>query len=172
MQLMNEAQLTGTLSVLAAMATPVILLLANAMLILSTNQRIQAILNRVRETELSIAGQDTAPETADLDLLNDLLLGHARRARAAHRALLCFYTSTASFVLVVITVGAAGLGTAVARPLALAAVFFGCLLLACGAVLLIVETWIGIKATDRRFRSVMDFCEELSRRRQRRAPQP
>ncbi len=57
-------QMTEGLPVLAAMATPAVLLLANAMLILSTNQRLQAIFRRVRETELSIAGADAASEIA------------------------------------------------------------------------------------------------------------
>ncbi len=78
------SQLTDGLPVLAAMATPAVLLLANAMLVLSTNQRLQAIFQRVRETELTIAGEDVAPEIADLALLNEILLGHARRASAAH----------------------------------------------------------------------------------------
>ena len=67
-----ETQLGDGIAILAAMATPVVLLLANAMLILSTNQRLQSILDRVRETELAIAGKDVAPEIADLHLLNEL----------------------------------------------------------------------------------------------------
>ncbi|NIR43600.1 MAG: DUF2721 domain-containing protein [Gemmatimonadetes bacterium] len=168
----NDALPTDSLSVLAAMATPAVLLLANAMLILSTNQRLQTILTRVRETELAIAGQDVAPETSDLDLLNQLLLDHARRARAAHRGLLCFYASSATFVLVAILIGVASLGLDFAQHLALATAFLGSLLLACGATLLIAETWIGIGATDRRFQSVMDLCRQLARRRSAGRPQP
>ena len=68
------------ITVLATMATPAVLLLANAMMILSTNQRPQSILDRVRETELTIAGESLAPETADLTLLQEFLVGHAKRA--------------------------------------------------------------------------------------------
>ncbi len=71
---------TEGLEVLAAMAAPAVLLLGNAMLILSTNQRLQNVLDHVRETELSIIGRDAVPETSDLNLLNDLLLAHAKRA--------------------------------------------------------------------------------------------
>lgn len=155
------SQMTDGLPVLAAMATPAVLLLANAMLVLSTNQRLQAIFQRVRETELTIAGEDVAPEIADLALLNEILLGHARRASAAHRALLCFYASTGMFVVVVVAVGLASLGAGRALEVALATAFLGCALLICGAVLLIGETWIGIRATDRRFATVMDLCAEL-----------
>jgi hypothetical protein len=153
------------LAVLAGMATPAVLLLANAMLVLSTNQRLQGILERVRETELTIAGEDAAPETSDLALLNDLLTDHARRARSAHRALLCFYTSAAFFVVVVVSVGLETLEVVSALTVALASAFVGCALLLCGAVLLIGETWIGIRATDRRFDSVMEVCRQLERRR-------
>ncbi len=160
-----NTQMGDGLSVLAAMATPAVLLLANAMLILSTNQRLQAILDRVRETELAIAGEDLAPETTDLNLLNDLLLAHARRARAAHRALLCFYSSAGTFVVVVLLIGLGALGLEPALPAALLTAFLGSALLFCGTILLISETWIGIAATDRRFESVINRCRQLSQRR-------
>ena len=156
-------QITEGLTVLASMATPAVLLLANAMLILSTNQRLQAILVRVRETELTIAGVDVAPETHDLNLLNDLLVTHARRARAAHRALLCFYSSAGAFMAVVVSVGLGTLGFDRALPLALIIAFLGCALLFCGALLLIAETYIGIRATDRRFEAIISLCSDLSR---------
>ncbi len=57
-----------------------------------------------------MVGQDAAPEISDLELLNELLLTHARRARYAHRALLSFYTSTGLFVLMVVLIGLAWLG--------------------------------------------------------------
>jgi hypothetical protein len=158
-------QINDGLSVLAAMATPAVLLLANAMLILSTNQRLQSILSRVREVELSIAGADAIREITDLSLLNELLLGHARRAKAAHRALLCLYGSAGMFVVVVVCVGLASLGAGSALAVALAVAFLGCASLLGGALLLIGETWIGIRATDQRFISVMNLCEELSRHR-------
>lgn len=141
------------------MATPAVLLLANAMLVLSTNQRLQAIFRRVRETELAIVGEDAAPEITDLAVLEEILVGHARRAAAAHRALLCFYASTGLFVAVVVSVGLASLGVSGALQIALVTAFLGCALLICGAALLIGETWIGIRATDRRFPTIMDFAK-------------
>ncbi len=164
-----ETQLGDGIAILAAMATPAVLLLANSMLILSTNQRLQSILDRVRETELSIAGKDVAPETADLHLLNELLVAHARRARAAHRALLCFYSSAGTFVIVVLAVGLGGLGLDWALPIALLTAFIGCALLFCGTALLIAETRLGITATDRRFDSVRDLCRRLAERREQHA---
>lgn len=152
------------MAVLAAMATPTVLLLANAMLILSTNQRLQAILERVRETELTLAGKDVAPETNDPNVLNDLLRTHAKRARGAHRALLCFYSSAGLFVVVVACVGLASLGISAAVTVAVVTAFFGCASLLCGAALLIAETWRGIRATDRRFETMMDLCREMARR--------
>lgn len=154
------------MSVLATMATPAVLLLADAMLILSTNQRLQAIFTRVRETELAILGEDVVAETSDLAVLNDLLIGHARRARFAHRALLSFYSSAGLFAAVIVSLGASALGVARVLVIALASAFLGCALLLAGAVLLWRETWIGIRATDARFNSVMGLCHELAHRRQ------
>ncbi len=153
------------ITVLATMATPAVLLLANAMMILSTNQRLQSILDHVRETELTIAGENLAPETADLTLLQEFLVGHAKRARMAHRALLSFYSSAGLFTVVIIGLGIGTLGFGVGLPLALSAAFAGCVLLFVGVVLLMSETWIGIKVTDRRFRTIMELCDQLGLRR-------
>lgn len=163
---MNPAiQMLDGMGALATMATPAALLLANAMLILSTNQRLQSILDRVRETELTIAGADPAPEIADLGVLNDLLLDHARRARLAHRALLSLYSSAGLFAVVILSLGGVGVGLTELVPIAILLAFGGSALLLLGAALLITETWIGIKATDRRFASIMELCQNLSERR-------
>ncbi len=156
------APLDGGIPVLAAMATPAVLLLANAMLILSTNQRLQAILERVHETELTISGAAPVAGPFGPDLLTDLLSGHARRARAAQRALLCLYTSAGLFVAVVVAIGLEGLGVRGALTFALAGAFLGCVLLLCGAALLVAETWIGIGATDRRLAAAMRRCRDLA----------
>ena len=144
------------------MAAPAVLLLGNAMLILSTNQRLQNILERIRETELTMAGADAAPETTDLDLLNELLLTHARRARFAHRALLAFYASAVAFMAMVVLIGVTGLGLAQAVGAAILAAFLGCALFVTGAVLLVFETWLGISALDRRFERLMEVCRQLA----------
>lgn len=60
-----QMEMAFGLSVLAGMATPAVLLLANAMFILSTIQRLQAILARVRETELAMVGEAATAETED-----------------------------------------------------------------------------------------------------------
>jgi hypothetical protein len=49
-------------------------------------------------------------------------------------------------------------------PLALTVAFLGCGLLFCGALLLVIETSAGIRATDRRFEAILELCGELSRR--------
>lgn len=162
-QMMNDG-----LTVLASMATPAVLLLANAMLILSTNQRLQSILNRIHETERTLADEESSPAPTDVKTLHDMLLIHARRARSAHRALLCFYGSAGAFIAVVVSLGLAGLGSLVAQTMALVTAFLGCGLLVCGSVLLIKETWLGIHATDLRFALVIQLCRELDDKHHRR----
>lgn len=157
----QAAMSADAIAVLATMATPAVLLLANAMLILSTLQRLQAILERVRETELTIVGVDAARETADPSLLNELLASHAKRARYAHRALLSFYGSAGMFMVVIVTLGISALGLEYALKTALISAFVGSALLFTGAVLLIVETLIGIRALDRRFQVVLALCRQL-----------
>ncbi len=157
----QAAMSADAIAVLATMATPAVLLLANAMLILSTVQRLQAILERVRETELTIVGVDAARETAEPSLLNELLVSHAKRAGYAHRALLCFYSSAGMFMVVIVTLGISALGFEYALRTALISAFAGSALLFTGAVLLIVETLIGIRALDRRFEAVLSLCTQL-----------
>jgi len=78
--------------VLAAMVTPAMLLMANAMLVLSTNQRLQVILQRVWEGEEMYHGDHHA---ANVNAVMAEVEAHGRRARLAHRALLTLYASAA-----------------------------------------------------------------------------
>jgi len=70
--------------VFTAMATPAVLLVVNAMLILSTVQRLQAILARIRENEESNRGdrRNGARSGASGELREELEL-HGRRVRLA-----------------------------------------------------------------------------------------
>jgi small-conductance mechanosensitive channel len=155
---------TEGLEVLAGMAAPAVLLLGNAMLILSTIQRLQNVLDRVRETELAIIGRDAVPEISDLNLLNDLLLTHAKRARYAHRALLSFYASAVLFMSMVVLIGLTALGVIEPVAPAIVAAFAGCVLFALGAALLVAEAWLGIRALDRRFENISEVCRQLAER--------
>ncbi|MDT8436133.1 MAG: DUF2721 domain-containing protein [Gemmatimonadota bacterium] len=138
----------GAQTVLTAMAAPAMLLLANAMLILSTNQRLQAILQRIWETEETSRREQDDPVCLGAVLAE--LESHARRARLSHRALLALYAAAAAFLVMVGSIGTAALGFTLARPLALGAAFAGAALLLTGAALLSLETWIGIGAIDGR----------------------
>jgi hypothetical protein len=139
-------------SVLAAMVTPAMLLLANAMLVLSTNQRLQAILRRVSEGEVMYHGNHHA---ADVSAVMTELEAHGRRARLAHRALLALYAAAAVLLVMIGALGSASLGLPSARPVALAAAFVGAGLLLIGVALLAMETWIGIGAIDGRIRRLV-----------------
>lgn len=152
-------QTTANLDILASMATPAVLLLANAMLILSTNQRLQSVLQRVSEAEAALRSGADPLAARDPDLARRLLRRHARRARAAHRALLCFYGSAAAFVAVVVLIGLAGIDIPLALALALVFAFIGSALLVCGTGLLVTETWIGIHATDHLFAALLELCD-------------
>ena len=152
---------SGTAAVLATMAAPAVLLLANAMLIVSTVQRLQGILARVRETELNISAGMDFTEIEDLEIVDQLLHLHARRAKVAHRALLSFYASASFFLAMIALLGLSTLGLAWGLTGALTAAFVGCALLLVGLGLLIVETTHGIRATDTRFDVVTAVCRRM-----------
>lgn len=139
------------------MAAPAVLLLANAMLILSTIQRLQAILTRVRENEEGLTTR-TGRQQADRPAIRRELELHGHRVRLAHRALFAFYGSAGVLLIMIGPLGAGAVGWAAASQVALVAAFVGAVLLFAGAVLLIGETWVGVRATDRRVRRVVDLC--------------
>lgn len=149
------------LAVLTTMAAPAIFLLANAMLVLSTIQRLQAILARIRENEDLVTGAEELGPAFDPARTRELLGHHARRARLAHRALLAFYASSAVFVIMIVALGSAGLGLPGGSRIALYAAFLGAGLLLVGTGFLTAETWAGVHATDLHVRIVSDECEEL-----------
>jgi hypothetical protein len=149
---MFEDAVMDAQAVLAAMATPAVLLMANAMLVLSTNQRLQSILGRVREGEETYHG---GGHETDLGALMGEIETHGRRARLAHRALLALYASAAVLLVMIGALGSASLGFPAARPIALAAAFAGAGLLLIGTALLAMETWIGIGAIDGRIRRLV-----------------
>ena len=141
-----------------AMATPAVLLLVNAMLILSTIQRLQAILTRVRENEESlVTGHEGGPGGGRQAIRRELEM-HGRRVRLAHRALFAFDGSAGVLLIMIGSLGAGALGWAAAARVALVAAFAGAVLLFTGALLLIGETWVGVQATDRRVQRVLDLC--------------
>lgn len=147
------------LTILTTMAAPAIFLLANAMLVLSTIQRLQAILSRIRENE-DLVRKSGGEAPFDPEAIRELLGLHARRARLAHRALLGFYTSSAAFVVVIVALGSAGLGIPGGFLVALFATFLGAGLLLVGAGFLTAETWAGVHATDLRVRLISGECED------------
>lgn len=147
------------LAVFAAMATPAVLLLANAMLILSTNQRLQAVLERLREAEAMLAGQANAESVGAVE---HELEAHGRRARLAHRALLALYAASALLLIMIGTLGSSALGLQSLHGIALGAAFGGAGLLLVGVGLLAAETWIGVGALDGRIRRLLRACRRNS----------
>lgn len=149
-----EGKMSST-DVIATMATPSVLLLANAMLILSTNQRLQAILHRVQENEAALQ------DAADDDMVGGVrreLIAHGRRARLAHRALLTLYAAAAMLLVMIVALGASPDWSS-ARSVALGSAFLGAGLLLVGTALLAAETLIGVGAIDGRIRRVIDSCD-------------
>lgn len=143
-------------NVFAAMAGPAVLLLVNAMLILSTIQRLQAILTRIRESEESLRREGAGLAGALRQALRHELELHGRRVRLAHRALFAFYASAGTLLVMIGALGAGAVGWTVAAAVAAPAAFAGAFLLLIGAALLTGETWVGVRATDQRVRRVLE----------------
>lgn len=147
------------MAVFAAMATPAVLLLANAMLILSTNQRLQAVLQRLRESEEMLLGPI---EAESAEAAEHELEAQGRRARLAHRALLALYAASTLLLIMIGALGSSALGLESFHGIALGAAFGGAGLLLVGVGLLAGETWIGVGALDARIRRLLHDCRRHS----------
>lgn len=76
------------------------------------------------------------------------------------RALLAFYLSAGALLVMIVALGVGSLGRPWGSDLALVAAFAGAGLLLGGAGLLIGETLVGVRATDRRVARVVGMRPE------------
>lgn len=166
---------------IASMATPAVLLLATAMLILSTNQRLQSIIARLQELGPRFGGPGGFPTpsppaespgaaaesrevaVADRPELLSLVHRQVRRERMAHRALLFFYLAGSLFILLVFLIGLSGMEILDSTWAVMLSGLAGSALLLVGIAHLAVETWMGISATDEQLRRFTAGHEQVSR---------
>jgi hypothetical protein len=158
----NPAASSG-LTVLGAMVTPALLILACGTLITSTASRLARIVDRVRKLSAALEKlwADPSPDFAEVrraELERQLAI-HADRGRLIQRSLTSFYLALGLFVATSLSLaGVAFLPRLSWLPTTLGIV--GSLVLFYGCVLLIRETRLALGAV----RSEMDFVLSLRER--------
>lgn len=149
------------LSILSAMITPVVLILASGQLVLATSQRLSRAIDRTRKiTERIQAVTQQKDDTGVEDELC-MLLGQVgrttRRARLLQRAMACLYVALSLFVATSVTLGVLTYfaGSYAVVPIVLG--LGGASLLFLASLLLIAESRLALTAVD----TEMDFALRL-----------
>ena len=159
---MNPAAASGV-SVLGAMVTPALLILACGTLITSTASRLARIVDRVRKLSQALEKlwADEAADFADVrkaELERQLAI-HADRGRLIQQSLTSFYVALGIFVATSISLAAAAFVPGLAW-ISTTLGIVGSLVLFYGCVLLIRETRLALSSV----RSEMDFVLGLRER--------
>jgi hypothetical protein len=156
--------LSAALTILSAMITPAILIMASGSLILTTSQRLGRSMERVRklnEQYSSLTSKETLSQgdLAEKGFLLELLLRATRRCRLLQRAMTSLYLTLGVFVATSIAIA---LFDVLDIPYAWAITLLsliGAGLLFYASLLLIIESRIALQAVDRE----MDWVMRMSK---------
>ncbi len=105
---MND--LSGALTILSAMITPAVLIMATGSLSLTTSQRLSRSIDRVRKVSDYIGKlneEETSPDRQEMirEFLLQQLLTATRRSRLMQRTMTCLYLALCTFVAVILVIG-------------------------------------------------------------------
>lgn len=161
---MQIENLSVTLSVLSAMVTPAVLILASSSLILATSNRLSRAIDRTRTISERVADLASQPEdramlAEERALLFEQLGRTARRTRLLTRAMTRLYTALAVFIATSVSIGVVAVVGVPYAWVALAMGLVGAVLLFWASLLLIVESRIGLTAVF----DEMAFVQALGR---------
>ncbi|HEX6910614.1 MAG TPA: DUF2721 domain-containing protein [Longimicrobium sp.] len=161
---MQIENLSVTLSVLSAMVTPAVLILASSSLVLATSNRLTRAVDRTRAISESISDEAKDAERTLLPEERDLLLAQlgrtARRAKLLTRALTRLYMALAIFIATSVAIGVVAVTGVAYAWVALGLGFIGALLLFWSSVLLILESRIALTTVY----DEMSFVQRLGER--------
>lgn len=149
--------LTSTLSVLSAMITPAVLILASGSLILTTSSRLIRAVDRVREIlpMMEAVASDDEPRRA---MLLNQLAKTTMRARMLQHTLSLLYTTIGLFVATSVSIGVIALLSLRFAWIPLILGFIGAGLLFIASMMLIYESRIAIRALY----AEMDYIAHLA----------
>lgn len=128
------------LSIISAMITPAILILASGNLVASTLQRLSRIVDRARVLGDRLAQLRAAGDAAQAAALADVLVVYRRRAIFVGRALSGYYAAIGLFIVTSLTIALDDVIGNVVPWLAVALTVTGVVLLLVGTIALVVET--------------------------------
>lgn len=155
--------LSSSLSVLSAMLTPAVLILASGSLILSTTSRFGRVIDRVRELLRRL--EEFAEDESKINLIEErrelifsMLDSSTSRARILQRAVSTLYVSLCMFVATSVSIGIVALTHIRQQWIPLALGFTGAVLLFYGCILMLLETRLAVKNVQLE----LDFTRRLA----------
>lgn len=158
---------TTSLSILSAMITPVIMILASGQLVLATSQRLSRLMDRVRKVTERL--RDFAEKTDEQALQKFLREEHpvlllqiermAKRARLLQRSMAFLYLALGAFVATSISIGAVELFSLVYAWIPIVFGVLGAALLFSASLLLITESRVAMASVH----AEVDFALRISR---------
>lgn len=156
--------LSSSLSVLSAMLTPAVLILASGSLILSTSSRFGRVIDRVRELLGKLEEVAEGENRIELveerrELIFRMLDSSTTRARILQRAVATLYVALCMFVATSVAIGIVALTRINQTWIPLALGFTGAVLLFYGCILMLIETRLAMKNVQLE----MDFTRRLAR---------
>ena len=161
---MQIENLNVTLSVLSAMVTPAVLILASSSLVLATTNRLTRAVDRTRAITERVTDEAKDEERTLLpeerDLLLEALARAARRAKLLTRALTRLYMALAIFIATSVAIGVVAVTGARYAWIALVLGFIGALLLFWSSLLLILESRIALASVY----AEMEYVQKLGQR--------
>jgi hypothetical protein len=161
---MQIENLSATLSVLSAMVTPAVLILASSSLILATSNRLTRAVERTRTiservADLAVEEESRVMLAEERALLFEQLGRTARRARLLTRAMTRLYMALAIFIATSVSIGVVAVTGVAYAWIALGLGFIGAILLFWASLLLILESRISLTAVF----DEMKFVQALGR---------
>lgn len=160
----DTLRLSSSLSVLSAMLTPAVLILASGSLILSTSSRFGRVIDRVRELLGKLEELAQGENKIELieerrELIFRMLDSSTTRARILQRAVATLYVALCIFVATSVTIGIVALTHLKHEWIPLALGFTGAVLLFYGCILMLIETRLAMKNVQLE----MDFTRKFAR---------
>jgi len=154
--------LTPTITVLSAMITPVVLILASGQLIMTTSQRLSRVVERTRKL-LDWIKELTKTDATDTSIENEVavlfeqLHKNSRRARLLTRSMSCLYITLSIFVATSISIGIVDISKAKYTWIPIALGIVGAGLLFYASILLIKESRIALSAVNTEMDSAIRY---------------
>lgn len=154
--------LTPTITVLSAMITPVVLILASGQLIMTTSQRLSRVVERTRKLldwikEMVKLNATEASIENEVAVLFDQLHLNTKRARLLTRAMSSLYITLSIFVATSISIGILDISKAKYTWIPVAFGIVGAGLLFYASILLIKESRLALSAVNTEMDSAIRF---------------